>query len=392
MMMKKLLCSFIFLGLVIGIIPAQTENQHMVTYGFYTVTYDTNDSSAEDAASLAQEMNLRFEAFNSLFRFNPALIPGSFKVRTFTSKEAYDRYVFSRLNRTSNEAVYLHYNNPERRELIVHRGDGISPGILAHQAFIQFIRGIIPHPPSWMQDGFAIFFSNMQYDNTNDVLNYAENLAWLETVKSWGTSAPSIESILMADVYGIPERFQPASWALVSFLMNNENEEYRRLLFESFMLLSPNATAAENTLTIMQRINSWAHTENLQQDYEGYFASRRTFSGYIEEGRLAYDAKDPVKAEILFLNALEIRKDHYAPYYFLGLLAYEAKNYDEAEQFYRSSLQFGADEALLQYAMGLNALSANRPNDARIFLQQASALAPDRYRDKADNLLKRVGN
>lgn len=388
--MKKLLCGFIFLGLVIGIIPAQTENQNMVTYGFYTVTYDTNDSNAEDAVSLAKEMNLRFEVFNSLFRFNHALIPGSFKVRTFTSKEAYDNYVFSRLNRTSNEAVYLHYNNPARRELIVHRTEGVSPGILAHQAFIQFIRGIIPHPPSWMQDGFAIFFSNMQYDNTEDVLNYTENLAWLETVKRWGPAAPSIESILMADVDGIPERFQPASWALVSFLMNNENEEYRRLLFESFMLLSPNATAAENTLAIMQRMNSWANAENLQQDYERYFASRRTFIGFIEEGRLAYDAKDPVRAEMHFLNALEIRKDHYAPYYFLGLLAYEAKNHDEAELFYRSSLQFGADEALLRYAMGLNALSANRPDDARIFLQQASALSPDRYKNKVDDLLARI--
>jgi tetratricopeptide (TPR) repeat protein len=156
------------------------------------------------------------------------------------------------------------------------------------------------------------------------------------------------------------------------------------------MLLSPSSTAAENTISIMQRISSWVNTEMLNQDYETYFASRRTFVGFIEEGRLAYDAKDPINAEMLFLSALELRKDHYAPYYYLGLLAYEAKNYDSAEQYYRSALQNGADQALLQYAMGLNALSANRRDDARMFLQQAAALSPERYRSRVEELLRRA--
>jgi tetratricopeptide (TPR) repeat protein len=241
-----------------------------------------------------------------------------------------------------------------------------------------------------MRDGFAIYFSNLSYDRVKYELIYEENLSWLETVKSWGNNAPSIESIMMADINGIPNNFQPASWALVSFLMNNENEEYRRLLFEAFMLLSPNATSAENTLTIMQRVASWINTDTLQQDYTEYFASRMTFAGFIEEGRRAYDAKDLATAEKYFLSALEMRKDHYAPHYYLGLLAYEAKNYDAAEQYYRSSLQYGADQALLQYAMGLNALSANRTNDARIFLRQASALSPERYAARVEELLRRV--
>jgi tetratricopeptide (TPR) repeat protein len=140
----------------------------------------------------------------------------------------------------------------------------------------------------------------------------------------------------------------------------------------------------------MNRVASWMNTETLQEDYNTYFASRRTFVGFIEEGRIAYDAKDPVTAEMLFLAALELRKDHYAPYYYLGLLAYEGKKYDEAEQFYRSALQYGADQALLQYAMGLNALSAGRKDDARIFLQQAAALSPERYRVKVEELLRRA--
>lgn len=385
--MKKLLCMLMLLGVLIGAVSAQTENQNTVIHGFYEVN---SDMGAADASLLAREMNLMFEEFIQLFRFDTKNLPGSLKVRAFVSKEAYDNYVFSKLNRIRDGAIYLHYTNPDRRELIVHRVGGVSPEILAHQAFIQFIRGFIPNTPSWMRDGFGIYFSKLHYDRIKDSLVYEENLAWLETVKSWGSLAPSIESVMFADIDGIPEHFQPASWALVSFLMNNSNEEYRRLLFESFMLLSPTATAAENTLMIMQRISSWANTETLKDDYTNYFASRRTFSGFIEEGRAAYDAKDPIKAEELFQDALKVRTDHYAPYYYLGLLAYEAKNYDAAEQYYRSSLQYGADQALLQYAMGLNALSAGRNDDAQIFLRQASLLSPERYRTRAEELLSRI--
>jgi hypothetical protein len=385
--MKKTFCIFILMGLCMSMIFAQTANVNTVTHGYYEVT---SDMGAADASLLAREMNLMFETFIELFRFDTKNIPGSFKVTAFASQETYNNYVFSKLNRIREGAIYLHYTNPERRELIVHRVNGVSPKILAHQAFIQFIRGFVPNPPSWMRDGFAIYFSNLTYDKAKDVMNYEENLAWLETVKSWGTNAPSIESILMADINGIPNNFQPASWALVSFLMNNDHEEYRRLLFESFMMLSPKASASENTLAIMQRISSWANTENLQQDYETYFAARKTFAGYIEEGRLAYDAKNSVTAEKCFLEALKMRPDHYAPYYYLGLLAYEAKNYAAAEKYYRSALQYGADQALLQYAMGLNALSANRPVDARIFLRQAAALSPERYSARAEELLRRI--
>ncbi len=386
--MKKLLCSLILLGLLIGTIPAQTANQNTVSNGFYEVT---SDLGAADASLMAREMNLIFETFNSLFRFDTTIMQSPLKVSVFSSKETYDNYVFSRLNRIRDGAIYLHYTNPERRELVVYRPNSASsPRILAHQAFIQFIRGFIPGVPSWIRDGFAIYFSNLNYDRTNDELIYEENLTWLETVKSWGTAAPSIESILTADIDGVPNNFQPASWALVSFLMNNEDEEYRRLLFESFMLLSPEASAEENTLAIMQRIRLWVNAGTLKEDYNRYFTVRRTFAGFIEEGRFAYDAKEPLEAEKLFLEALKVRNDHYAPYYYLGLLAYESKYYDEAEQYYRSALQYGADEALLQYAMGLNALSAGRKADAQIFLRQASALSPERYRIKAEELLKRA--
>lgn len=385
--MRKFLWSLMLLGVFAAVISAQTANPNTVIDGFYNVT---SDLGAADASLLAKEMNLMFEEFNGLFRFDSKNMPSSFKVTSFASQEAYNNYVVSKLNRIREGAIYLHYNNPERRELIVFRPGGISPKILAHQAFIQFLRGFISNPPSWMRDGFAIFFSNLQYDKTNGKLIYMENLVWLETVKSWGEGAPSLESILMADIDGIPEHFQPASWALVSFFMNNADEEYRRLLFESFMLLSPSASAADNTRAIMQRMGSWINTETLKQDYDRYLASRKTFVGFIEEGRIAYDAKDPISAEKLFLSALEMRKDHYAPYYYLGLLAYEAQKYDEAEQYYRLTLQYGADQALLYYAMGLNALSAGRKDDARIFLMQASVSSPERYKTKAEELLKRA--
>ena len=386
--MKKLLSSLVLLGVCIFGIQAQSESPVTPYKSAYFEV--TSDLGIDDAALLAREMDLMFEVFNHLFRFDTKSMPGLFRVKAFGTADAYNNYVVSQLGRIREGAIYLHYIRPERRELIVHRDGGTSHKLLAHQAFIQFIRGFIPYPPSWMREGFAIFFSTLEYSAEKDELTYEENLAWLETVKSWGAKAPSMESILLADIDGIPEHFQPASWAMVSFLLNSGNEDYMRTLFESFMLLTPKATAAENTLAVMQRMSSWLNSETMKKDYSTYFTSRRTFAEFIEEGRAAYVAKEPLRAELLFLGALDLRPSHYAPYYYLGLLAYEAKNYDIAEQYYRSALQYGADTALLQYALGLNALSAGRIDDARYYLRQASEGSPERYKPRVEELLKQL--
>jgi tetratricopeptide (TPR) repeat protein len=243
-----------------------------------------------------------------------------------------------------------------------------------------------------MREGFAIFFEPLLFDTAIDDFLFEENLSWLETVKSWGNDSPGIDRILLSDedpVLGA-ERRNPASWALVSFILNSSDEEYRRFLYESILLLDSSASASENGLVIAKRGAMWIDTTKAHADYSAYLASRKTFTELIEAGRNAYAAKDTQTAEKAFYAAEELKPGHYAPYYYLGLLAYERKDYALAENHYKSALQNGADAALVNYALGVNAAADARNADARKYLEQAKKAAPERYSAKADELIARL--
>jgi tetratricopeptide (TPR) repeat protein len=351
------------------------------------------EGNAQGAAnSLARELELRFDAFNRLFRFNAEDLAAPLQVRVFTDKGLYDGYVSARLGQTRAGAVYLHYNQAERRELAVLRGSAEEASMLPHQAFVQFLRGFVANPPAWMREGFAIYFSGLKYDPADGALSYEENLSWLETVKALGNNAPAVKTILEADasVPVLTENFQICSWALASFFLNSGRGEYFRSLTDSFMVLSDSAAAAANSNTVLRRLARWTDFDAMEKDYKSYLDSRRTFAELMDDGRGAYAAHDSVTAELCFLSALEQRPRQYAPYYYLGLIYYEEKSYDLAEEYYRLSLEYGADGALVSYALGLNAASAGRNADAVSWLRNAAAADPVRYGTRAEELIGRL--
>ncbi|MDR3342883.1 MAG: hypothetical protein LBT14_08895 [Treponema sp.] len=354
-----------------------------------------SDGGSDDAAALSKEMESRFEVYNRLFHFNPQDVTVPFKVRAYKNKQDYDGYVAARLGGTRPGVVYLHYNQPERRELVIHRGSPDERSMLPHQAFIQYFRGFIPYPPSWMREGFTIYFNTLTLDapsrgaTTDSIkLSYEENLTWLDTVKNLGDRAPSLQSVLLADITGIPENFQGASWALVSFFLNGGQEDYFRIIIESFMLLSRSASAMGNSESVLNHISRWINLDTLDKDYKTYVSSRKTFTQLLEEGQKAYIAKDAPTAELSFLNALNLKPSRFEPYYYLGLLSYDEKEYEMAEQYYRSALQYDADQALISYALGINAAAAGHTIDAIRFLEQAKILAPERYQERVDEYIR----
>ncbi|GHV71216.1 hypothetical protein AGMMS49928_22050 [Spirochaetia bacterium] len=366
--------------------PASIRSLH------YEVTSDVGEY---DGLSLAGELEGRFEVYNRLFRFNPAsLQAGLLKVRAFSNRKDYDAYVTERLGYTRPGVVYLHFREPEKRELIVHRGGEDTPQLLPHQAFIQFFRAFVSNPPLWMREGFALYFNSLRLtdsgDGGPDVLTFAENLSWLGTIREMGDDTPAIAAMLQMDTEGPLQRGELLSWSLVSFFLNSGSEEYFRTLTESFIVLSPDASAKANGEAVMKHISLWTDAKALEKDYRAYVASRRTFTDLVAEGRKAYDSGDKVKAELSFMSALNQNRDHYAPYYYLGLLAYDAKDYDRADLLYLSALKCGADPALTAYARGLNAYSAGRSREARAFLEEAAVNAPERYRERANQLNARL--
>ncbi len=390
--MKRLAMAVAILIIAVAFMSAQNADADLATATgvYYEVR---SELGAADAQALAQEMDLRFAVFERLFRFDSKRLSGKLKVRAYKNETSFDQYLLTTLGETRDGATYLHYSRPERSELVVVRdGSAASERAKAHQAFVQYIRAFVPNPPAWIREGFAIFFETVAYDPEKKALNYEENLAWLETVKGWKSDAPSIANLLLAEESGAVKlsTLQPASWALVSFLLNADQEDYRRFLYESFMLLDSEAASTTNARVIAERGAAWIDPDTAASEYSAYLASRRTFAELIEDGRAAYAAKDPSAAEKAFLAAAELRPSHYAPHYYLGLLAYEKKDYTVAENHYRSAMTLGADEALVSYALGVNAAADGRGEDAKAFLQKAKASSPDRYAVKVDELLARI--
>jgi tetratricopeptide (TPR) repeat protein len=376
---------------------------------YKTAHYEIYGGDGEAAERTALDLEGRFDVFTRLFRFKAPARP--LKVRLIPGKGAYDDYVAGHLGETREGAVYFHYRQENRRELVIHTGpeaesagtDGRGHTALPYQAFIQYLRAFVPNPPSWIQKGFAVYFSGLSFSEAGE-LRYQENLAWLETVKA--EPPPPAGAILLADIADVvlaadadPEGgkvlrvdpsgpgFDALAWSLASFFLNSGNEDYFRSLLECFRLLSPEAGAAENSLALVRWIVDWNGLENLDRDYRAYLESRRTFPGLMEKGRQAYLSGEDGSA--FFREALELRPGHYAPLYYLGLIAYGRGNWEEAEGYFTQSLE-GGDPALVYYALGLNAAAALNRDKAQEYLDAAVKADPGRYREKAEVLLKRL--
>jgi tetratricopeptide (TPR) repeat protein len=387
--MKKQFFVFLaFLGL--SLTAVSLNAQEKVQTAHYEIAVENGARLAGNL--LAKELELRFDVYNRLFRFDPSVLTAPLKVRLFTDQVGYDDYVTARLGTTKTGAVYLHYNNVERRELVILRGREEDKVILAHQAFIQFLRAFVPNPPSWIREGFAIYFNTLKFNPGEENLSYEENLSWLESVKKAAEGRPSLQAVISADLEDSPEipRLQIFSWSVVSFLLNNGRDDYFRTLTECFMTLSPTASARENALAVRKHISLWNDPEKMENDYRSYLEARKTFAELMEEGRSAYGAGDLLAAELAFMSALDQKPSHYAPWYYLGLILYDEKNYSMAEEYYKKSLEFGADGALVSYALGLNAISDGRNDDAIAWLGKAAEADPERYKTRTADLIRRL--
>ena len=353
-----------------------------------------SDGGETDAAALLQELELRMDFYSRFFRFEQERIAGPLQVRAIADTGTYETYVRSRLDQAPPGAVYIHYSRPENRELVINRGSGAEAAMVAHQAFIQYLRAFVPNPPSWMRDGFAIMFSSLRFDAALEELAYDENLAWLDTVKKMGGGAAPPRLILLADTAeysgGSIDNFKPLSWALVSFFLQCDDENYFRALTEMFMVLSPDADAAENSLAAAKRLTLWTDFEALAVDYQNYLAAKKSFAELIAEGQEAYSGGDWEGAEQRFARARLMRPDHAVPCYYQGLLAYRSKEFARAEELYIAALYNGADAALVHYALGLNAVSAGRAADGIRWLEQAASAGPDRFGEKAAAIIGRL--
>ena len=369
---------------------AEYETEH------FRVLSEVGDAHAEETA---EKLEALLYLFNDYFHFDLDELPVRLRARIFSDKNRYDTYLQRVIDQTREVFVYLHYTDLAKSELVGFAMDDDTFDIsLKHQGFIQFLRAFVPNPPLWMREGFAVFFEEVEFNTDLGIAVYRENLAWLETLQAAVDGTSSLRPIPLDDMLEMDvstardriESFYPQAWGMVSFLLNSDNRDYNRIIWDSISALDPEASLAENSEAAYDAAFAWQEERLLIEAFGSYIAERRSFRTLVQDGIDQYAGGDLGEAEESFVTALKLREDNFIPSYYMGLINYDRKNYSLSDFYYKEALAKGATEALTYYALGVNAYADNRFEDAVSYLEETIRLDPLSYEDKAGQLLERI--
>lgn len=356
-----------------------------------------SDVSTQDATALAATLDGLFGVYNEYFRFDDATLKSALTVRKFATKDAFDAYLRKVIGETKDDFVYLHYPTVERSELVIFAKDNADDfdASLAHQAFVQFLKSFVSEPPLWIREGFAVFFERTRLDPKTGLVAYADNQAWLETVKllqSQGRLYKVTDLLMLSsdDARAGLDVFYPQSWALVSFFINSPDRRYNRFLWDAIAHLSPDATLEQNQAAVRDFFLRWHSEQAAQTDFVTYLDGQKTFAELVTSGVRAYGDKDLETAQKAFTQALAKNATSYIPPYYLGLIAYAKGDYVLADGYYKTALGLGSDAPITNYALGINAYASRRFDEAKAYLQKASDGDPAKYQAKAGEIITRI--
>ncbi len=350
----------------------------------------------DSADSLVRHLEALFSLYDGFFRYDPADLKAKLNVREFKDKAGFDVYMNQVVGQTKDDFVYLHYPSPERSELLIFTKDEPDfSASLAHQAFVQFIKAFIPNPPLWLREGAAVCFESAKWDDKTGKLDFPENLAWLETVKSLKDRSlllpfDKLLSIGQDEARADLDVFYPQAWAFVSFLLNSDDKSYNRLLWDSVAALRKDASLDDNQNAVAKIVSTWYGTDarqglrRLPRRAEDLPRARRPRRAQIRRQvmgrchRRLHAGRVDERGE---LCARVLPRPH----------RLRPESFDSADAHYKQALALGCDPAITNYALGVNAYAQNRLDDAKSFLKIAKDDAPDRYGDKVDSLIAKIG-
>jgi tetratricopeptide (TPR) repeat protein len=272
---------------------------------------------------------------------------------------------------------------------------------LVHHGYVQYLKSFIKNPPLWLQKGFAVYFEDSVYHSADARAEFKHNYDWVTTIRSLLQEAQEAEgdsalipvnSLLYLDSEQANENleaFYAQVWATIEFLAHSEQTRYNRLLWDSISALRPEASQKENEKMVVEQAFSWVPREELAEDYTRFIMEIETFPELVRKGMDLYAAEELGEAEAAFTEALDLRSNHYVPYYYLGLINYDKGDYSMAEYYYHTALDAGGKAPLINYALGVNAYADERLEDARFYLDK-SVEAGDGYADRVETLRQKI--
>jgi tetratricopeptide (TPR) repeat protein len=357
----------------------------------------TSTLGAERSAKLLVRLEDLFSLFARVFRFDEGHLQGKLIVREFGTKADFDAYLLKSAGETRGDFVYIHYPSALKRELLLFsKPEPEFSASLAHQAFVQYLKAFIQDPPLWLRDGFAVCFETVRWKEAGAESSFAENLAWLETVKALKAKNTLIKLDRLfeaspEDARAAVEVFYPEAWAFVSFLVNDTEGDYSRLLWETIATLGPASSLADNQGAFARRVGTWYGLDALEKAFGEYVDSRKTYPELVALGTEQYNKKEYDRAGTSFAEAQRLDPNAFVVPYYLGLIAYSKAQYQQADAFYKQALALGCDKPTANYALGLNSIARGLNDEGASFLSLAATANPDRYRARVDDILKRLG-
>jgi len=401
LVMRKYLYALFCAFLAAGSLSAQQTAQQTVqqTSGPYTITYPADFVGIEEFGTACNTLRL---AFTEVFHFNPDTAERTYRIRVLPDKASFDAYVISRIGETRKQHVFLRYNKPELSELVVYPEPGasgfraFSGPSLNRQLFLQYLYSYVAEPPVWIRDGFQAYFENLQVDVTAGTASHSLWSPWLESAKKTGLSSDlrigSSDLLSVSTLMQDTARYYPQAWAFVSFLLNTEHPEYQRFFHEACMLLEGagaynSESQQENTDRIRNRFARFIDFEYADADFALWLSAQKTFNELVQAGVSAYNAGAIPDGKRYLHDALAQKPDDPLVLYYLGLCAYDEKNYSEAAELYATCLENGGEPATVNWALGLSVYADKKFKEARVYLQKAAAASPEKYSEKAAQLI-----
>ena len=380
-----------------------------LSFGQDTYTYNSEHYAVHTGISeeFAQETAKFLEGFFDLYtgylHFDPESLDGMMKVRIFKDKGSYDAYLKNIIKNSRSSFVYLQYPDPKKSELIGYRADPEDSfqKKLIHHGFVQYIKSFIPNPPLWLQKGFAVYFENCGYDSETGEVTFRPNYSWVETLRQKIDQDPSlsnpdlfipVQNLLYIDQDSAVvklESFYAQSWGLIDFLIHSETKNYNRLLWDAISSLEASASMTDNERKVVSNSFEWAAKDQLVSDFVAYINNLQTFPDLVQSGIDAFSTGEMDTAEKDFQQALNLRQDHYVPYYYLGLISYNRGEYSMAEFYYLSAVKNNGHADLIYYALGVNAYADNRLDDSSFYLSQ-SVEAGGSYSSLSSDLIEEI--
>jgi len=345
-----------------------------LVYGQETFTVETEHYTVESHISSgnAEQMGAQLESFysifNDVFRFSD--LDDSLNIEILPNLSTYQSFTRTLTGKAYDSYVYIHHGRASERELLIY--DGAEEDLifaLAYQASIQFLMNHVENPPLWIREGFSVYFSKSSGPELERKFAALKN-------SEERISASRLVQMDSTEVARNFSAFRTEAWAFVTFLMNTDNKEYTRFLYDTISSLkNPEQPPVEVT-------------NDIQEGFNEYLENFLTAQELLNLGISHYNGEKTTLAEQTFSKLTLISPDSWQPLYFLGLLAYDEADYSAADLWYEKASDKGAPEALISYVMGLSAWKDERIEEAKGLLSKAARLDKENYEEKTKNILE----